>query len=339
MTVSILNTKPNTTTASLKIVISEDSALVQSKESLLTFLHFGETTLETREYLAIQTSLGTLSPDKLSQYWLTEHNVQQEQYKNVRLSKSKNMVFGHVLFSPIQENNFKVLCEQAYIEMFECLKQTGCIHLLRTWNFFPNITKVSSENQKANNYDLFCQSRLRAMQSCKIDNKIYPAATVIGNHKDCLQIYFLASDTPGVAVENPRQISAYNYPVNIEQAQPLFSRGLLKTWGKQTHFYVSGTASIVGYKTLHINNVNAQLNEAINNIETLVTHANDQHGTKLNAQDDLLYMKIYIKRSKDVEQINQVLAARLSSSTPRILLLGDMCRDELLVEIEAFYQS
>ena len=71
----------------------------------------------------------------------------------------------------------------------------------------------------------------------------------------------------------------------------------------------------------------------------VVAHANDQHQTQLNAQDDLLYMKVYIRHRNDVPHIKQVLAARLSSTTPRILLLGDMCRDDLLVEIEAFYQA
>ena len=210
---------------------------------------------------------------------------------------------------------------------------------MRTWNFFPGITNYSSEDQSANRYDIFCKSRLHAMQASKVNNEIYPAATVIGNHENCLQIYFLASDTPGIAVENPRQTSAYKYPVSVEQSQPLFSRGLLKTWGNKIHFYVSGTAIIVGYKTLHINDVSAQLNEAINNVETLITHANNQHNTQLNAQDDLLYMKIYIRRKEDVSKINKVLAARLSDDTPRILLLGDMCREDLLVEIEAFYQT
>ena len=148
------------------------------------------------------------------------------------------------------------------------------------------------------------------------------------------QIYFLASDVPGIAVENPRQTSAYNYPLTDTFTRPLFSRGVLKAWGDCTHFYVSGTASIVGYETLHINDVGAQLNEAINNVETLVAHTNDQHQTQLNAQDDLLYMKVYIRHSENVAHINKV-----SNTTPRILLLGDMCRDNLLVEIEAFYQA
>lgn len=340
MTASISETVAPPLTPTLDIVISEDATPLQLGQSLLTYLYFGDTHNKNLNCLAIRTSLDSLSPNLFSQYWLSEHDVKQEKYKNVHYAKSKDMLFGHIQFPFINETNFQELCEQAYKEIFECLHTTGCSHLLRTWNFFPEITKkCMGGQQQTNRYDLFCQSRLRAVQASKIEHKIYPAATVIGNHNGCFQVYFFASNSPGTAVENPRQTSAYNYPVSVAHAQPLFSRGILKVWGNRTHFYVSGTASIVGYKTLHHNDVGAQLNEAINNVETLVAHANEQHKTQLNAQDDLLYMKIYVKRREDVAQINQVLASRLSSTTPRILLLGDMCRDDLLVEIEAFYQT
>lgn len=339
MTSSISKTVAQPLMSTLNIAVSEDAVPLQIHQPLLAYLYFGDTYNKDLECLAIQTSLDSVGSKYFSQYWLTEHDVQQKQYKNVRYAASNNMLFGHVLFQSINENNFQELCEQAYSEIFECLHTSGCSHLLRTWNFFPEITRNNSEQRLANRYDLFCQSRLRAVQASKIEHKIYPAATVIGNHNGCFQIYFFASDTPGIAVENPRQTSAYNYPTSVAHAQPLFSRGILKDWGNRTHFYVSGTASIVGYKTLHLNDVGAQLNEAINNVETLIAHTNEQHKTKLNAQDDLLYMKVYIRRREDVTQINQVLAARLSSTTPRILLLGDMCRDGLLVEIEAFYQT
>ena len=249
------------------------------------------------------------------------------------------MLFGHIQLLLTDNLCLDVLTTQAYQEIFECLQLTNCSHLLRTWNFFPDITNREQKVQNINRYELFCAGRLRALQNCKIDTEIYPAATVIGNQAQHLQIYFFASNTPGIAVENPRQTSPFLYPVVNKHSQPLFSRGLLKVWQNHTHFYVSGTASIVGHETLHVNDVCAQLNESINNVETLVAHANEQHHTQLNAQDDLLYMKVYVRRQKDVAQIKQILASRLSNNTPRVLLLGDMCREDLLVEIEAFYQT
>lgn len=326
-------------TPSLDITISEDSAPLPADQPILTHLYFGNKIHTDKNCLSVQTSLEVLGSNLFAQYWFTDKEVKQSRYKNVHYAFNQQMLFGHIQLPCSSQDDFQQLTEQLYQEVFECLKNTGCRHLLRTWNYFPGITKTTAAHKQINRYELFCSGRLRAMQASGIDNKIYPAATVIGNQNGYLQIYFLASDTPGIAVENPRQTSAYHYPVTDSYTQPIFSRGILKVWGNRIHFYVSGTASIVGYETLHINDVCAQLNEAINNVETLVAHANDQHQTQLNAQDDLLYMKVYIRHCKDAAHIKQVLAARLSSNTPRILLLGDMCRDNLLVEIEAFYQA
>ena len=328
----------NSKQAALDIVVSEDTGVLP-EQPLLTLLYFGNSTSQHEDCLSIQTELELLGSNLFAQYWFTDQQVLQDRYQNIRYAYTPQMLFGFIELDCSSDINLQTLTQQAYSEIYHCLEHTSCKHLLRTWNFFPGITAADPQQPKLNHYETFCRGRLQAMQACGIKTKVYPAATVIGNHENKFQIYFLASDTPGVAVENPRQTSAFDYPVEDRYTQPLFSRGLIKTWGERTHFYVSGTASIVGHKTLHVDDVCAQLNEAINNVETLVAHANDSYQTQLNAQDDLLYMKVYIRHREDVEQIKQVLAARLSSTTPRALLLGDMCRENLLVEIEAFYQA
>lgn len=323
----------------LDIIVSEDASILPIQDPLLTHLYFGNSNNTGHDCLSIQTELELLGSTLFAQYWFTDQQVVQAKYKNICHAHTPQMMFGLIQLPCIAGEDFHALTHKAYCEIYECLQSSQCKHLLRTWNFFPQITKNDSQHRLKNRYEVFCHGRLQAMHDSDIKTKVYPAATVIGSHDHNLQIYFLASDTPGIAVENPRQTSAYHYPVEDDHSQPLFSRGLLKTWGQRTHFYVSGTASIVGHETLHIDDVCAQLNESINNVETLVAHANDKHHTQLNAQDDLLYMKVYIRHREDVEQINQVLAARLSNTTPRALLLGDMCREDLLIEIEAFYQA
>lgn len=331
------------TSAYLEIDISEDAVpperIQTQAQPVLTHLSFGQADEANPDYLSIQTNINVLSANVFAQYWFTDQQVKLNQFKNIHYAHNDQMMFGHLQLKCTDNDDFHQLSLQAYSEIYACLAHVECKHLLRTWNYFPQITKPGTQLNPANRYELFCSGRRSAMQNCGIEHKIYPAATVIGNQENCLQVYFLASDVPGIAVENPRQTSAYKYPVNDQQMQPLFSRGLLKVWGARTHFYVSGTASIVGHETLHENDVCAQLNEAINNVETLVAHANDQYHTQLNAQDDLLYMKVYLRNKQDSKQIEQVLAARLSNNTPRILLHGHMCRDDLLVEIEAFYQA
>ena len=340
MTSLSTNKITSTITPSLSIAVSEDSVPMQAEQPILTHLYFGDEQNHVSDnHLSIQTSLNVLGSNLFAQYWFTDREVKQNKYKNIHYACNQQMLFGHIQLPCADDESFINNSEQAYQEIFECLNEIGCNHLLRTWNYFPSITANINEHHQTNRYEIFCSARINAMQKCGVNNEIYPAATVIGNQNKILQVYFLASDTPGIAVENPRQTSAYDYPIVDALKRPLFSRGLLKVWGNRTHFYVSGTASIVGHQTLHINDVCAQLNESINNVETLVAHANDQHQTQLNAQDDLLYMKVYLRHAQDIAHIKQVLAARLSGTTPRIMLLGDMCREDLLVEIEAFYQA
>ncbi|MEM7401501.1 MAG: hypothetical protein AAF304_06085 [Pseudomonadota bacterium] len=325
--------------SSLDIIVCEDRVAPKNQKSLLTQLYFGDGHTNSPGCLSIQTELELLGANLFAQYWFTDQQVEHGAYKNIQYAYTTQMLFGFIELECNKQNNIQNITNSAYSEVYQCLQKTNCKHLLRTWNFFPQITVADIHQPEQNRYETFCHGRLQAMQKNDITNCVYPAATVIGNHENKFQVYFLAADAPGTAVENPRQTSAYNYPVNDHDTQPLFSRGLIKSWGQRTHFYVSGTASIVGHETLHVDDVCAQLNEAINNVETLVAHANDKYHTQLNAQDDLLYMKVYIRNREDLELIKQVLAARLSNTTPRALLLGDMCREDLLVEIEAFYQA
>ena len=327
------------TVSGLNIQVSEDVSTVRTPQNLLTYLYFDKKSDQETNCLTIQTDLPALESTFFAQYWYTGQKITQGTYKNIQFSHATQMLFGHIQLTCEDNNNLQDTTQQAYTEIFACLEHHKCVHLLRTWNFFPEITKPLVNSENTNRYDLFCRGRRKAMQNSSISSQIYPAATVIGNQSNKLQIYFLAGDTPGIAVENPRQTSAYHYPVANTVDQPLFSRGILKAWGQRTHFYVSGTASIVGHETRHLNDVSAQLNEAINNVETLVAHANDQYLTQLNAQDDLLYVKVYLRNRDNIASVKQVLDSRLSNTTPRVLLLGDMCREDLLVEIEAFYQA
>lgn len=322
----------------LGVSVLEHTAPPSTSHPVLASLHFGNGARAHPGSLSIRTCLEMLpGSNPFMQYWHTHSETVQGRYGHVCYSCSPHLLFGHVQLPCTPSADFSQVARQVYLEIYGCLQDTACMHLLRTWNYFPGIMLPCAG--RPSRYDAFCSARKQAMQASGITNSVYPAATVIGSRRDALQVYFLASDTPGTAVENPRQTSAYDYPVVDPHAPPLFSRGVLKTWSRHTHFYVSGTASIVGHETQHVDNVGAQLNESLNNVETLVVHANNRYSSRLNAQDDLLYMKVYVRHPHDVSQINPILAARLPGSTPRILLRGDMCRDDLLVEIEALYQA
>jgi hypothetical protein len=50
---------------------------------------------------------------------------------------------------------------------------------------------------------------------------------------------------------------------------------------------------------------------------------------------DALKFKVYVRRARDLDAIRSVLSAALRPTAPILYLQADVCREELLVEIEA----
>jgi chorismate lyase / 3-hydroxybenzoate synthase len=98
--------------------------------------------------------------------------------------------------------------------------------------------------------------------------------------------------------------------------------------------FVSGTASIVGCETMHHGDVDAQTRETLANIEALLREANRMVGSARYSLDGLKF-KVYVRQPRDLDAIKSALAERLGAAAPIVYLRADVCREELLVEIEA----
>ncbi len=98
--------------------------------------------------------------------------------------------------------------------------------------------------------------------------------------------------------------------------------------------FVSGTASIVGHETMHCGDVSAQTRETLTNIDALLEETNRIVGSGRYALDDLKF-KVYVRRASDFAATMRVLSAALDASTTIVYLQADVCREDLLVEIEA----
>ncbi len=98
--------------------------------------------------------------------------------------------------------------------------------------------------------------------------------------------------------------------------------------------FISGTASIVGHETYHVGNAAAQTRESLVNIEALLGEANRVAEAARFALGSLAY-KVYVRHSSDLPIIQGQLAAALGSTAQIVYLKADICRQDLLVEIEA----
>jgi chorismate lyase/3-hydroxybenzoate synthase len=95
--------------------------------------------------------------------------------------------------------------------------------------------------------------------------------------------------------------------------------------------YISGTAAIVGHASHHHGDFAAQVDETLANFASLLAAAGLPIARHFGSGSTL---KIYVRREADAEQAAAQLAARLPASTSVLLLHGDICRRELLIEID-----
>jgi chorismate lyase/3-hydroxybenzoate synthase len=153
-----------------------------------------------------------------------------------------------------------------------------------------------------------------------------PAASAVGMRGHGYQAYFLASRTPGVQIENPRQVSAYDYPPQYGRRSPSFSRATVLRDGDESLVFIAGTASILGHETKHHGDVCKQTEETIRNIALVL-------GAAEMKLDDLVMAKAYVRRADDCEAVRSHLRAALGD-TPVLYVLADICRADLLVEVE-----
>lgn len=197
-------------------------------------------------------------------------------------------------------------------------------HLQRIWNYLDAINTGEGDGER---YRLFCNGRARGLAAHGVNR--YPAATAIGHRgpRGLLQVYALCATRPGQALENPRQVSAWQYPRQYGPTAPSFARAMRLP---DTSLAISGTAAVIGHASRHHEDVVAQADEAFANLATLL------EGARLPAFDAHSPLKVYVRHAQDVPAIETALARHLDPAVPRVLLQGDICRRELLVEIDGW---
>ena len=179
----------------------------------------------------------------------------------------------------------------------------------------------------------------RLPKNCR--GPIFPASTGIGTEGRGILISAIAfatdrKDIRVVPLENPRQTPAFDYGVHYSPKSPKFSRAMALSCGHYATIFISGTASITDSETKHAGDAAAQTHQTLDNIESLISEQNlNQHelpglGTSL---EGLGLARVYVKRQEDYTRIRAVCEKRLGE-LPTIYAMADVCRPDLLVEIE-----
>ena len=223
----------------------------------------------------------------------------------------------------------------------------GFRQVIRTWLYLGGIVDQEGPTQR---YKELNRARTDFYENVRFDaahvtpapnGAVYPASTGIGaDNRDvlmsCIALATDRKDIKVVPLENPRQVSAYCYSSDYGPKSPKFSRALALTAGDHGTIFISGTASITDSESRHRDNVAAQTEQTLDNIEALIAEDNlRRHGLPgLGASmADLALVRVYIKRPADYEKARAVCRRRLGE-LPTIYAVADVCRPELLVEIE-----
>jgi enamine deaminase RidA (YjgF/YER057c/UK114 family) len=221
----------------------------------------------------------------------------------------------------------------AYQDIFAVLEQSRHPHLIRVWNYLPEINREVDGDERYRHFNSARQSAFR--NSGRTTEGTVPAACALGSPAGSpISIHFLAARRPPRMIENPRQTSAYHYPPKFGSHSPTFSRACVLRDSAGTNLFVSGTASIVGHETIHEGDVTAQTRETLANIHALLDEANRVVGTERYALEGLKF-KVYVRRRSDLPAIEHALSALVRAADPIVYLQADVCRQDLLVEIEA----
>jgi enamine deaminase RidA (YjgF/YER057c/UK114 family) len=224
---------------------------------------------------------------------------------------------------------------------------SGFEHVVRTWFYLGGLIESeggSTRYQGLNSARADFYQTIHFGRSFPVQNgihSVYPASTGIGTHgrelvTSCVALETERKDISLVPLENPQQISAYAYDARYSRQSPRFSRGMALVTDNYVTTWISGTASIVKSESRHDGDIQAQTEQTIDNIERLISPENfKQHGIRRAGAtlNDLTKIRVYLKRAEDLAACRSVCEKRFGS-VPSIYLVADICRPELLVEIE-----
>jgi enamine deaminase RidA (YjgF/YER057c/UK114 family) len=266
--------------------------------------------------------------------WLSNAPLQQGYVDGLRYRHNDQLLFGVLEVAEPQTGSGMPLqqaTEQAYTRILALLGELDYPFIYRFWNYLADINGDSQILERYRQFNLGRQDALLASGQ-QIAGEL-PAACTLGIAQGPLSIAFLAGRIKATSIENPRQVNAYQYPEQYGPRSPTFSRANLLQLAGQEILFISGTASIVGHETVHPGDATAQTQEAMTNLQRLLDEAEARTGRKLNTQD-MLY-RVYVRNAADLEPIQHEMRRMAGPGFRAIFVQADICRKDLLLEIEA----
>ncbi|MCF6175664.1 MAG: hypothetical protein L3J71_07845 [Victivallaceae bacterium] len=200
-------------------------------------------------------------------------------------------------------------------------------NVTRTWFYLTDILEWYDEFNLVRN-DLY--KKFEMMPTPEQRNLLLPASTGIDCHNaddTALMMNLLAIDSSGDSPEitqlsNQGQQDAFCYGSAFSRAATIATKD--HTW-----LQLSGTASIdeTG-ATVHLYDIEKQINCTLDKIAVLLAQAD----AKL---EDLCAASVFVKKAEYIETYRKIIKERGMENFPAVCMVADVCRDDLLFEIDA----
>jgi len=265
----------------------------------------------------------------------------------VRLCEGERFALVSVAVADSRSMNatdFEERALAAYRLINKCLERSGNRHPVRLWNLIPGILEPLDE--LPHRYMAFNAGRHRAYQEWCHGSGAFPtvlaAASGVGHDGGQLIVHCLASPSSGTPVENPNQIPSYLYSSRYGPFPPCFARAtrVFMEGGRRMGLLVGGTASVRGEDSVHAGDFHAQAEQTLQNLSTLVAAAiqgTDGAEGDRKCPDPLgLFrsLRVYHPRAENRLAAMRLVQERFPAVQEVEVLRTDLCRSELLVEIE-----
>ena len=210
--------------------------------------------------------------------------------------------------------------------------------IVRQWNYIEQITHIGERGQ---HYQLFNDARSAFYDTVQWSNG-YPAATGIGAQAGGVTVVFDAirnSAGHSTPIDNPLQISAHAYSQQVlinntdaHKTTPKFERARHIS-GHEQMIHISGTAAIRGEESCQ-EDITGQTALTMENIDYL-TGVDNQRANGVESPEKMEYatMRAYLKYRENLEDVTTWMNDHYPSMQV-LYLWADICREELLIEIE-----
>lgn len=321
---------PDRATARLDIDYRDDElATLLAADDILAVFGFGAQAPVSNDPRYLQVPLQPHGPAPL-EVWRSRSPVSHGRQDGIAWAEDGLLQFGSLELDEPEGTDIDAAACEAYRRLIAFTRARGYPELLRIWNYLDAITDGDGDRER---YRRFCTGRAAGLEPFEAGR--LPAATAIGrvDGRRRLQIYWLAATEPGRPLENPRQISAWRYPRQYGPQPPSFARAMLPP-STSMPLLLSGTAAIVGHRSLHADSIDTQLDETLANFSSLIGAAREYRPTLPPGFGTGSRLKVYVRDRANLDHVARLLAQRLDPAVPRIILHAEVCRGELALEID-----